>query len=235
MAIRLFELAGADPARVFSPYCWRTCLALAHKRLAWESIPWRFSDRDSLAPYGSRTVPVLLDGDRAIVDSWTIAGYLERTYADRPSLFGGDAARSATLLIKFWTERTLHPLLARMIVLDIVDVLDPRDLAYFREAPRRPAGRPRGGPGPHARDVPAGAGSAPRDARAAAVRRRGVRQLRRLHRIRHLYVGARGVTLPSACRGRSRILLARPHARPVRWPGGALRRFRSLIAVTLTP
>ncbi len=134
MAIRLFELAGADPARVFSPYCWRTCLALAHKGLAWESIPWRFSDRDSIAPYGSRTVPVLLDGDRAIVDSWTIAEYLERTYADRASLFGGDAARSATLLIKFWTERTLHPLLARMIVLDIVDVLDERDLAYFRES-----------------------------------------------------------------------------------------------------
>lgn len=134
MAIRLFELAGADPARVFSPYCWRTCLALAHKGLAWESIPWRFSDGDSIAPYGSRTVPVLLDGDRAVVDSWTIAEYLERTYADRPSLFGGDAARSATLLIKFWTERTLHPLLTRMIVLDIVDVLDPRDRAYFRES-----------------------------------------------------------------------------------------------------
>ena len=45
---------------------------------------------------GSKTVPVLVDGDRWIADSWTIANYLEDTYPDSPSLFGGAAARRLT-------------------------------------------------------------------------------------------------------------------------------------------
>ena len=42
---------------------------------------------------GSEKVPVLLDGETAVVDSWTIANYLEDTYPDRPSLFGGEGVR----------------------------------------------------------------------------------------------------------------------------------------------
>jgi len=142
MAIQLFELAGADPARVFSPYCWRTCMALAHKGLTWETIPWRFSEQARLAPHGSKTVPVLLDADRAVVDSWVIADYLERTYADRPSLFGGDAAQAVTRFLKVWTERTLHPLITRMTVRDIVDILDEGDRAYFRTSREKRLGAP---------------------------------------------------------------------------------------------
>lgn len=142
MAIQLFELAGADPARVFSPYCWRTSMALAHKGLAWESVPWRFSDQARIAPHGSKTVPVLVDGDRAIVDSWAIADYLERTYPDCPSIFGGDAAQAVTKFVKLWTERTLHPLITRMIILDILDVLHEDDRAYFRTSREQRLGAP---------------------------------------------------------------------------------------------
>jgi glutathione S-transferase-like protein len=39
MTLRLYDLAGADPNRRFSPYCWRIRLALAHKRLPVETIP----------------------------------------------------------------------------------------------------------------------------------------------------------------------------------------------------
>ena len=93
MTLRLYDLAGADPNRRFSPYCWRIRLALAHKRLAIETIPWRFTEKAEIAPSGSKTVPVLVDGDRWIADSWTIANYLEDAYPDSPSLFGGAAAR----------------------------------------------------------------------------------------------------------------------------------------------
>jgi hypothetical protein len=34
MALKLFELVGADEARPFSPFCWRTRMALAHKVLS---------------------------------------------------------------------------------------------------------------------------------------------------------------------------------------------------------
>lgn len=142
MGIRLFELTGADPARRFSPYCWRTCLALAHKGLEWETIPWRFTEKDRLSVYGSQTVPVMLDGDRAVVDSWTIQGHLDANFADRPPLFDGAAARAEGLFIKFWTERTLHPMLSRMILRDILDVLDDGSRAYFRSSREKRFGQP---------------------------------------------------------------------------------------------
>lgn len=132
MALQQFELAGADERRVFSPYCWRTCMALAHKGLEWRTLPWRFTEKDRIAPFGARTVPVLLDGDQAIVDSWEIAGYLDTAYPDRPLLFDSTAARAEGLLIKLWTEKTLHPLITRMTVRDILDVLHEGDRAYFR-------------------------------------------------------------------------------------------------------
>lgn len=135
--LRLFELAGADPARRFSPYCWRTCLALLHKQLPWETIPWRFSDRARIAAHGSRTVPVLLDGDTAIADSWAIATWLDERHPDRAPLFASADARAEGVFIRAWTERALHPLLSRMILRDIVDVLDPGDVAYFRESRER--------------------------------------------------------------------------------------------------
>ena len=68
MTLRLYDLAGADPNRRFSPYCWRVRLALAHKRLPVETIPWRFTEKAEIAPSGSKTVPVLVDGDRWIAD-----------------------------------------------------------------------------------------------------------------------------------------------------------------------
>ena len=139
MPIRLFELAGADPARVFSPYCWRTCMALAHKRLEWETIPWRFSDKAALKPYGSETVPVLLDGDYVVVDSWAIAEHLDRVHGGAP-LFDSPQARAEGLFVKHWTERVLHPLLTRMLVVDILQVLDEGDRTYFRETRERRLG-----------------------------------------------------------------------------------------------
>src|SRR4029079_10376464 len=80
MAIVMHDLAGADPARRFSPYCWRAKLALAHKGLTVETIPWRFTETDALAFSGQARVPVIRDGHRVVFDSWSIAEYLEDTY-----------------------------------------------------------------------------------------------------------------------------------------------------------
>ena len=41
MTLRLYDLAEAQPERRFSPYCWRIRLALTHKNLPVETIPWR--------------------------------------------------------------------------------------------------------------------------------------------------------------------------------------------------
>lgn len=48
--LRLWELAGAEPKRVFSPYVWRVRLVLAHKGIEYESKTWRYNDKQLIAP-----------------------------------------------------------------------------------------------------------------------------------------------------------------------------------------
>ena len=45
MTIQLYDLAGAYENLRFSPFCWRVRMALAHKVLAYETIPCRYSDK----------------------------------------------------------------------------------------------------------------------------------------------------------------------------------------------
>ncbi len=68
MNLKLFELVGTDTSRPFSPYCWRARLALAHKGLSADSIPWCFTEKGAIAPHGSEKVPVLLDDDKAVAE-----------------------------------------------------------------------------------------------------------------------------------------------------------------------
>ena len=132
--LQLYDLAGAEADRRFSPYCWRIKMALAHKGLEAETIPWRFTEKDRLAPTGQGRVPVLTDGERWVWDSWTIAGYLEDTYFDRPSLFGGSAGRALTRFYANWTDTVLHGALIRLVVLDIFRHTHEKDRAYFRKS-----------------------------------------------------------------------------------------------------
>jgi len=138
----LYDLAGADPALRFSPYCWRTKLALAHKGLAVETVPWRFTDTDAIAFSGQGRVPVLVDGERTVSDSWAIALYLEEAYPDRPSLFGGPAAAAVTRFVNAWADTILNVDMVRLIVSDIAGVLHEKDRAYFRESREKRFGMP---------------------------------------------------------------------------------------------
>jgi len=48
MSITLYDLAGAEADRRFSPFCWRARMALADKGLAVETVPWGFNEKDKL-------------------------------------------------------------------------------------------------------------------------------------------------------------------------------------------
>lgn len=133
MSIILHDLAGADPDLRFSPYCWRTRFALAHKGLPVETIPWRFSDKDVIAFSGQDRVPVIRDGDRVVSDSWAIAEYLETQY-EMPTLFAGSGGLAHARFINAWADSVLLPAIAPMIIRDLLDIVDPRDRAYFRES-----------------------------------------------------------------------------------------------------
>ena len=140
MTITLYELAGAEEARRFSPYCWKTRMALAHKGFEAERIAWRFTEKDSIAFSGQGRVPVLRDDDRHVADSWQIARYLEETYPDRPALFRGDEGVSR--FVNHWADSVVLPALARLIVSDVFDHLHEKDKTYFRETREARFGMP---------------------------------------------------------------------------------------------
>ncbi len=139
MALVLHDLAAAD-GRCFSPNCWRTTLALAHKGQQWESRPTRFCDIVAIGP-GQKTVPVLADGDELIADSWRIAEHLERRFPDAPTLFGGDAGKRLAWFLQQWTVLSLLVPAFRMIAYDIYTQLDPADQPYFRESREKRLGK----------------------------------------------------------------------------------------------
>ena len=49
-AVRLWELAGDTPSRVFSPFAWRVRLVLNHKQIPYESASWRYADKGLIKP-----------------------------------------------------------------------------------------------------------------------------------------------------------------------------------------
>ena len=138
--IILYDLAGSDGRR-FSPNCWRTRMALAHKGLTVETRPVRFTEISTIANGKQKTLPVIDDGGRIVGDSSEIADYLETMYPERPSLFGGVSGRALTQFVQSWAISTLHPGIIDLILLDIFNALDPRDRDYFRATRERRFGR----------------------------------------------------------------------------------------------
>ena len=72
----LYELAGADENRRFSPYCLRARMALAHKGIEVESLPWHFTEKEAISFTGQERVPVLIDAENTI----QIHGKLQNTW-----------------------------------------------------------------------------------------------------------------------------------------------------------
>lgn len=141
MARKLYELCGRDPDLRFSPYVWRTRMALLHKGLEFESVPWRFIEKEAIAFSGQERVPVLVDGETTVFDSWKIAEYLEEAYPDRPSLFGGPAGLALSRFVSAWCS-TVFPRVAPLAIHAVHEVLDPANQDYFRTTREKMIGRP---------------------------------------------------------------------------------------------
>jgi len=141
VTIKLWDLAGAEDNRRFSPHCWRIKMALRHKGLDVDEIPWRFTEKDAIAASGQGAVPVIEDQGQTLYDSWTIANYLDEAYPDRPLLFSGEEGKALTYFLKHWIERTLHAPFFRLIVLDIEKHLHDKDRKYFRESREKRLGK----------------------------------------------------------------------------------------------
>ncbi|MEE2661590.1 MAG: glutathione S-transferase family protein [Pseudomonadota bacterium] len=130
MTIELYDLVGRDDRR-FSPYCWRIRMALEHKKLEYQTIPVRFTDKHLIRFSDQNLIPVIRDGKNVVADSWNIAKYLENSYRDRPSLFGGEVEEGWSHFLSNWVDTTLHQATIRLVIADILDHVDKEDRNYF--------------------------------------------------------------------------------------------------------
>ena len=132
MALTLYERVCADDRRP-SPYCWRARLALAHKGLSPETKPVKFTESDLVAFSGQHKVPVLVDGERVVSDSWEIACYLEDHYSEAPSLFDGPGGRALARFINHWTDQGLQKALSPILAPYLHALAAPEDRDYYRQ------------------------------------------------------------------------------------------------------
>ena len=136
MSITLYDLAGAEDDRRFSPFCWRIKMALAHKSLPVQDVPWRFTEKDVIGFTEQGRVPVIVDegnNGKAVWDSWAIAEYLDETYPQNP-LFTEQSGKAATYFLKNWVERTIHLGVVKQVLVDIHGHLHEKDKEYFRSS-----------------------------------------------------------------------------------------------------
>ncbi|MGR6466103.1 glutathione S-transferase family protein [Rhizobium sp. PAMB 3182] len=129
----LYSLCGADETRPFSPHVWKTKMSLAHKGLAYREVPTPFTGIPHIEGGATKTVPLLVDNGTVVIDSFQIALYLDETYPETPSLFRGEGAKALSRFVEGYSQFVVHPAITKIAILDIHDMLAPKDQAYFRE------------------------------------------------------------------------------------------------------
>jgi glutathione S-transferase len=132
MTITLYELAGADRSLRFAPHCWKSKLALAHKKLTYKTEPVWFTEKEKFAMSKQPLLPIITDGDKVVSDSWAIAEYLEATYPDAPSLFASDEAKVKAEAFHTWVSTALSKHVPGILILDLYNVIADQDKDYFR-------------------------------------------------------------------------------------------------------
>jgi len=128
----LYDLVNAKRAH-FSPNSWRVRLALLHKGLAFEVRDVLFSDIPSINAGGDKlTIPTLGHAGQLVTDSWAIVQHLDTAFPDTPRLIPDGAEGHVLKFFQYWAQTTVHGGIARLILKDLHDSLDPADQAYFR-------------------------------------------------------------------------------------------------------
>jgi glutathione S-transferase len=132
-ALQLYELV-LDNGRSASPYVWRTRYALAHKGIAFASVPLGFGEIPTVFGGRFKTVPVLRDGDHMVADSWDIAEYLDRTRPQGALLFAAASEIATTKVLDAWLHAEILRRMFRLYLLDIHNAARPEDRHYFRQS-----------------------------------------------------------------------------------------------------
>ena len=126
-----YDLVNAHRAH-FSPNSWRVRLALLHKGLPFEVRDVLFTDIPSLASGGNKlTIPTLQHEGKFVTDSWAIVQHLDAAFPDTQPLLT-PASAPVIKFFQYWAQTALHGPIARLILCDLYERLDPADQPYFR-------------------------------------------------------------------------------------------------------
>ena len=139
MSITLYALCGQDDRR-FSPFCWRTKYALAHKGLAFETVPVSFSAIKTIGDGSFKTVPVIEDNGTWVGDSWEIAKYLAKAYPDAPALFPSPEVEALCHFVETWQFSNVLRQAFPAYVHDIYLHVKEEDRTYFKESREKQLG-----------------------------------------------------------------------------------------------
>ncbi len=130
---RMYDLCATEDRR-FSPFCWRTRLAFAHKGVPLETIATPFTAVPEIDPGTKRTVPTIEVDNSLITDSWEIAKWLDTRYPDAPPLIGTGPQESLTYFVQEFVNTTVHLGVVTTVIADLHEHLEPADQAYFRKS-----------------------------------------------------------------------------------------------------
>ena len=127
--IQLYDLCGKNNLR-FSPPCWNIKLCLLHKKIDFETIPVRFSEKNKIAFSGQGLVPIVKHNKGFVFESWNIIEWLEKNYTER-KLFKNESSKNFSYFLYFWTSRQLLPILFKIIAHEIPNILEGEDINYY--------------------------------------------------------------------------------------------------------
>jgi glutathione S-transferase len=132
LTLHLYDLSNSTGVST-SPYGFRIHEALHLLSIPYETELLSFSQVALMFSDTHKTVPVLVDGDREIGDSWVIANHLAKNHDPDNLLFGGAGGYPLACFITRWVDACIMGALNRIIVKDIHDSIHQTDQAKYRE------------------------------------------------------------------------------------------------------
>ena len=112
-------------------------MTLAHLGLEFRSVPTRFTEIKSIEDGNFTTLPTIHDGETIMQDSFDIAKH----YATGTPLLGGNDGQALVRFVESWSISQLHPWIAKWALVDIWNLLDAEDQAYFRTSREKAFGK----------------------------------------------------------------------------------------------
>ena len=116
-------------------------MALNYKKLDFKTVPVKFTEKKLIEFSNQKLLPVLVDQNAIVSNSFDIAIYLDKKYPANQKLFT-KSDMSFDIFINQWADKMLNGALIKIVINDITNHLDPKDKDYFIDSRTKRFGIP---------------------------------------------------------------------------------------------